>query len=414
MPRVHSPGRLQEALKRAVPEIVRRSARRRDFGTAGGVMTNAELADMPAKNWRLGSWTEGARKISGEVLKERFLTGRYHCPGCVVGCGRVVKITGADSSASGVAGPEYESIAGLGSMCLVDDLEAVIVATDLCNRLGLDTISTGAVISFAMEAYEKGLITKGDTGGMALQWGDARAVLWLVERIGRSEGIGELLGLGVRRASECLGGLAEEFAVHVKGLELPFHDPRALSSLALAYATYHRGACHRGCSHTLERAPIKGLGFEKPLDRFAIERKAEAVARMQDYTGVFNALKLCNFIDTYVEVSDVVEWVNAVTGFDYSEQELLRAGERGFTLKRMYNVRLGMSRKDDRLPQRITSLEFEEGGAQGHLPHIGKMLADYYRIRGWSEEGIPLPSTLTSLGLSHLCKDLPLKHHDDV
>lgn len=400
MPQVADPARLECNLKILLPKIVQSSIRRRELGTAGGVITNAELADMPAKNWSVGRWVEGATKISGEQLKEKFLTRRYYCPGCVIGCGRVVKITRGRFSGSEAAGPEYESIAGFGTMCLVDDLEGVIAATDMCNRLGVDTISGGAAIAFAMEAYEKGLISKADTGGIALKWGDVDAVLWLIERIGYREGIGELLGLGVKRASEALGGSAKEFAIHVKGLELPYHDPRALSSLALAYATYHRGACHRGCSHTLERMPIKGLGFEKPLDRFAIDRKAEAVIKMQDYSGMFNALKLCNFIETIVDVHDVVEWLNIVTGFEYSIEEFLRAGERGFNLKRMYNVRLGVSRKDDCLPPRITTLMFDEGGATGHLPHLGKMLAEYYRMRGWSEEGIPLPSKLESLGLS--------------
>ncbi len=399
---VYDQERLDNSLKKAIPVIKQKTARLRNHGTASGVIPNAELADMPAKNWSVGDWVEGARMISGEALTEQFLVKRYHCPGCVIGCGRTVKITKGAFAGTEAAGPEYESLAGLGSMCLIKDLEAVVEATDLCNRLGLDTISAGSVIAYAMEIFEKGLIGLADTGGVKLDWGNSAAVIWLLQRIANKEGIGELLGTGVKKSAELLGGLASEYAVHVKGLEFPFHDPRALSSLGLSYATYPRGACHRGCTHVLERGSLEELGFDRPLDRFGTERKAEAVIKMQDYTSNFNSLKLCSLILSAMKVGDVIEWLNAVTGFDYTQEEFLLVGERAFNLKRMYNVHCGISRKDDTLPPRITSLVFREGGAIGHAPHLGKMLSEYYHLRGWSEEGIPLPSKLRSLGLPEL------------
>jgi aldehyde:ferredoxin oxidoreductase len=319
----------------------------------------------------------------------------------------VVKLEDGPYAGVDGAGPEYEAVAGLGSMCLVDDLEAVAMATELCNRYGLDVISAGASIAFAMEAYDRGMLTKTDTNGIALEWGNADAVIQMVHAMGRSEGLGQLLGQGVRRAAQTLGGLAHEFAVEVKGMEPAFHDPRALSSLAVAYATYPRGACHRGSSHSLERYSIPELGYNQPLERHASTGKGTMTAITQDYFGLFNSLKLCQFIAGQVAPSDILHWLNLVTGWGMSLEELLRAGERASNLKRMYNVRLGQSRRDDVLPPRLATERLPEGGAKGYLPHTDEMLDEYYRHRGWSQEGIPLASKLRELGLDGEIQDLP-------
>lgn len=402
LPPVAEPERLDALVKQAVPRIVDKTRSFSQYGTSGGLMLAEKMGDLPIKNWRVGAWEKGAERISGQTMAETILTGNYHCSGCVIGCGRVAKqyfppFTGIDGG-----GPEYETLGMLGSAALVDNLEAVAKANELCNRYGIDTISTGSAVAFAMEAYERGIITGQDTGGLKLEWGSGEAMLRLVEMIGRQEGIGALLGQGTRRAAAELGGLAAEFAIHVKGLDLPAHDPRAYSSLAVGYATSNRGACHlQGFSYAFERGlKSPDLGYPEPLDRFAVEGKGVLAAKTQDLMCLFDSLKLCKFIlNGGIDVHDMAEWLNAVTGWDATVGELLRTGERLYNLKRLYNVRCGISRKDDVLPLRILTHPRREGGAGEHLPAFGPMLNEYYRYRGWSEEGIPLPGKLAELGL---------------
>jgi len=398
---------LRASIREIAPRILAKTGRYQQFGTAGGVVGNAALADMPAQNWRLGDWVEGAERISGQMMAETILTGRYFCKHCIVGCGREVRITEGPYAGVDGAGPEYEALAALGSMCLVDDLEAVAMANELCNRYGIDVMSTGACVAFAMEAFERHIITVSDTGGLALEWGDPTALIQMIHAIGRAEGLGRILGEGVKRAADVFGGFAGEFALHVKGLELPYHDPRALSSCAAAYATYPRGACHRGMSHGLERYSIPELGYPEPLDRHATVGKGIATAVAQDYYGLFNSLKLCHFIASSVKPSEIVNWLNLVTGWDMTMEEFLRVGERASNLKRMYNLRLGLSRKDDTLPPRITTEKFDVGGSKDYVPRLGDMLEEYYRHRQWSKDGVPLAETLQRLGLYHEVGDLP-------
>jgi len=388
---------LLESVRRLSPLIRKKRANLSDFGTAGGIVTNAALGDMPAGNWRIGEWMEGAQRLSGERMAETILTGKYHCRGCPIGCGRTVRITSGPHAGVDGAGPEYEALAGLGSLCLVDDLEAVAHANERCNRLGLDVMSTGSAIAFALEAHEQGILQS--PPGIPLEWGRADTVLDLVEEIAARRGLGELLSLGVRGAAAHLGVAEGDLALHVKGLEPAFHDPRALSSLAVAYATHPRGACHRGNSHGLERQALPELGYPQPLDRFETEGKGIAAARMQDYMALFDSLKLCQFIFASVQVADVVGWLNMVTGWQMSGDEFLRAGERMVNLKRMYNVRLGVSRKEDTLPRRFLGMALAGGGTKGFVPDLTPMLDEYYTYRGWDSEGVPTPKRLRELAL---------------
>ncbi len=370
-------------------------------GTAGGIMALEQSGDLPIKNFRQSRWAE-AEKLSGETLAELYLTGRFHCGACPIGCGREIEVPGDShhKSVSG-AGPEYESVGMLGSSCLVDDLEAVCRANDLCNRYGLDTISTGAAVAFAMEAFERGLLTRAGLDGLELRWGDGAAMLEMVRRIGTREGFGAVLGLGVMEAARRLGSEAQEFALHVKGLELPAHDPRAFFSSALSYATSNRGACHlAGFTHGLEDSlTVPELGYPDPLDPFAVEGKGEMVAVMQNLMGLFDSLKVCKFVLGPLTIQDMIHGLFAVTGRKSTLSDLMLTGERIFNLKRMYNMRCGISRKDDTLPGRLLTRPRTGGRAAGRLPHLGRMLHDYYLFRGWDEFGRPRPETLQRLGL---------------
>ena len=234
-------------------------------------------------------------------------------------------------------------------------------------------------------------------------WGDAQGAIALVERLARQEDdLARLLGLGVRAAAAQLGGNAEEFAIQVKGMELPMHDPRAFYSLAPAYATSSRGGCHlQALSHVFSRSvTMPEIGVHEVLDRHAVEGKGALVAPAQDLMCLFDSLKQCKFVlFGGVKLSHMTGWLRAITGWDMRNEEMLTIGERISNLKRMYNVRLGLSRKDDTLPLRILVHRFQEGGAAGKLPPLGRMLADYYQARGWSPEGIPTRAKLAELGL---------------
>jgi len=369
-------------------------------GTAGGIAHLEQSGDLPIKNFRQSRWPQ-AGKLSGEVLAEQYLTGKFHCGACPIGCGREVSIPGGTFGPVSGAGPEYETAASLGSYCLVDDLDAVCRANELCNRYGLDTISTGAAVAFAMEAFENGLIGPEDCQGQSLSWGNAAGMLEMVRLIGEGRGLGALLGQGVKRAAEALGGVSAAFALEVKGLEIPAHDPRAFVSSGLSYATSNRGACHlAGMTHGLEESlAVPELGYDQPLDRFTWEGKGVMVARMQNLMGVFDSLKMCKFVLGTVSLADLSECLRLVSGRNQGPEELLLAGERIYNLKRLYNVGCGVSRQTDRLPERLVSLPRDAGPAAGQLPELERMLQDYYACRGWDEDGRPTRKALQRLDL---------------
>ena len=400
---VFNPEAMKESIRTVASDIMGGTKGFQTNGTANGLVGFEQIGDLPIKNWRQGSWAEPALNISGQRMTETILTRRYFCKSCIIGCGRRVKIDRGLSAGMEIGGPEYETLAALGAMCLIDDLQAVAEANDLCNRLGLDTISTGATIAFAMECYERGLISQKDTDGVELTWGNAEAMLEMVRRMGQREGFGRLLSEGSRRAAEAIGGDAPRYAIHTKGLELPMHDPRAYNSAAVGYATSNRGACHlQALSHAFEgRIGFPEFGYPGPLDRFASEGKGVMVARMQHVMCLLDSLKLCKFtLFGKLSIANMVDWLNWTTGWDTTFDELVTTGERIFNLKRVYNVRLGVDRAADTVPQRILTEERGEGGAAHNLPPLDSMLDEYYRYRGWDENGRPTPQKLAELGLA--------------
>lgn len=355
----------------------------------------------PAKNWSLGIFDEG------NVYAEDYRNSKpMYCRRCPYSCNesRLTK--------DGERHMVWEAWGPMGTNCLIATPQVMQQAYSLCNKYGMDAISIGAVISFAMECFEKGLITKKDTGGIELTWGNDRAMLEMVRKIGEREGFGELLGEGVRKVAERIGGLASEYAMHVKGLELPAHEPRAATSLALAYATGSIGAAHMETvgADNLERwfeeeqtRPSAELGFPVVLNRFDVEGKGIMVANTQNFGCLLDSLTICIFLSLaqWIQPSHCAELLNAATGWDTDLNEVLLTGERIFNLKRMFNVRRGISRKDDNLPMRILTHKLE-GGTRGNLPHLGLMLNEYYAYRGWSEEGIPTKDRLAILSLNEL------------
>ncbi|MCX8118359.1 MAG: aldehyde ferredoxin oxidoreductase family protein [Desulfobacterota bacterium] len=400
---VFQPEEVESLPKQFGPMINKNAENFRKWGTAGSLSLFESMGTLPLQNWRyVGRWEESAEKINGVTLSETVLTGRYFCDACTLGCGRRVRIDRGPYAGVDGAGPEYETLALLGSNCLIDDLEALCYANELCNRYGLDTISTGAVIAFGMEAYEKGVIDEEETDGVELRWGSPSALIDMIRKIAHKEGFGEILGKGVKRASEILGKNSIEFAPHIKGLELPAHDPRGYNAGAVGFATSSRGACHlSGLSHTFERV-LKSpeMGIPEPVDRYEVKGKGIIAAKSQNLMGMMDSLKLCKFIlFGGVTITDIVRWYQLVTGREMSIEEFLKTGERIFNLKRLYNVRLGISRKDDTLPFRHLTFKRIGPGLTPNLPPLGQMLSEYYEYRGWSEEGLPTPQKLKELGL---------------
>lgn len=392
---------LNRHIRNMMRKIKASSAYLRQYGTSGGLMCLEASGDLPVKNFSSGQFPNG-ESLTGERLAATFLSGRFACGACPIGCGRKINMVSEKYGPVTGAGPEYETMASLGSFCLVDDLEAICKGNELCNRYGVDTISVGAAIAFAMEAFEKGIINPESTGGVRLKWGDASAMLEMVRQIGEARQLGAVLGRGVRAAAQFLGGGSEKFAIHVKGLEFPGHDPRAYFSQALSYATSNRGACHlAGFSHGLENSlTIPDLGFHEPFDRFSEAGKAQMVVSMQNLMGIFDSLKTCKFlIYTGITPLDLVRCMALVTGQPVDLDQMMTAGERIFQIKRIINCKLGIGRTDDDLPGRIKT-PLNEGGARSRSPDISKMLKEYYSLRGWMENGMPSSKRLKKLGLA--------------
>lgn len=401
---VFDPEAVKQLPKEYSERIIKNGGNFKNYGTAGALSTFEAMGTLPLQNWKfVGRWEESAEKINGFTMAETILKGRYFCDACVLGCGRRIKLEKGPYAGVEGAGPEYETLALLGSNCLIDDLEALCFANELCNRFGLDTISTGGVIGFAMEAFEKGLIDREDTGGIELRWGSVEALIEMIKMIARKKGFGGLLGKGIKKASEEIGKNSSEFAMHIKGLEMPAHDPRGYNAGGVGFATSSRGACHlAGLSHTFERVlKAPEIGIPEPLDRLQVEGKGILAAKTQNLMGMMDSLKLCKFIlFAGVTISDIVKWYGYVTGKEMAFDDFAKTGERIFNLKRIYNVRLGISRKDDFLPPRFLTFKRIGKGLTPNLPPFGQMLSEYYEYRGWSEDGIPTPEKLEELGLS--------------
>ncbi len=373
-----------------------------EFGTPGLVVPCETIGDLPINNWRMGKWNQGTAKISGMVLNEKYLKKQYFCAGCVVGCGRTVASV-FDPELKETGGPEYETLALMGSNLLIDDMPAMLRLNEQVNRLGLDSIETGAALALAMELFEKGLIGPAELGDLKPVWGDAGAAEELIGLIARREGFGDLLADGLGATAEKVGGLAAEYAMAANNMALPGHDPRAYASLALSYATSSRGPCHlNGFSHIFERAvTFPEIGVDEVRDRFSWQDKADLVVGAQHIMHLWDSLALCKFgIFGGIRLEHISRWLKAVVDWDLSPQDLLTVGERIFTLKRQLNAGWGWSRKNDSLPARVLTRRNPDSGAGDHLPPFNLMLADYYRLRGWSEEGLPRPETMERLGLA--------------
>lgn len=370
-------------------------------GTAGSVDILLMYGDMPIRYYQRGEW-ERASDLSGVLMTERYLNRGTTCYRCPIACGRETRAP--SYGLEKVDGPEYETLAALGTLVTVNDLEGVIYAGHLCNVHGLDTISTGATIGLACEMFERGILTETDTDGLEIRYGDVKTVHRLIEMIARRQGFGDILAEGSAAAAERFG--VPELAVTVNRLEVPMHDPRAFSGMAVTYALSPRGACHmQGDMYGVDlgQCPVPDLDIP-PGDRFeSSEGKGRIAARQQAWRNLYNALTLCQFQNPGVE--RLLAAVNAATGWDLQAEDLMTLGKRLVTLKRLLNLRRGLTGADDRLPDLLLD-PLEEGGTNGTVPDLDLLLAGAYAEYGWDATGSPTPRALKELGLDFVAEDV--------
>ncbi len=362
---------------------------RRGGGTAAAAPIAIEMADLTARNWDLdvSEWgLNEVSKITGPAMQAQFPAKKDTCYACPVACKWTVTAAKINGSEGHMAGPEYESLAGLGAQAQVSDPLAVIQAADLCNRLGIDTISVGATIAWALEAHEKGIFpAKLIDDDLELRWGDAGLVLELVKRIGENRpGLGALLAQGSRRAAQIVGA-GEEFAIQVKGLELPFHHPRALRGLEIAYATIPRGATHNE----------EGVAWDWEESTYETW-VGESIGHM-NLSGANNSMIYCQFLAGALNADYTARLLTAATGIPYTPEDLYRAGERAWYLRRLFNLRLGVGLEADTLPRRI--IEQIEASAAS-LTDFDQMMAEFYRQRELDANGRPSARKLTEVGIA--------------
>lgn len=374
----------------------------RETGTSGSANLFSLQGNMPNKYFAQGTF-DPVDNISGSTMAETMLTGVSGCFRCVVQCGRQVEVNEGPYQLEKTDGPEYETVASLGSLLLVDDLSAVSYMNHLCNAYGLDTISTGVVLGLAYHLYERGVIGTEDSDGIVLRWGDPEPAIQMIEMIARREGLGDLLSQGALAVARHFG--VEEVAAHVQGLEIPMHDPRVSAGVALSYLTSPRGACHnKSDTYWLDVGRIEEDLDIGPMDRFQEEGKAAVVVRHQNWRSVGDALISCFLVN--VPVSGLMEMLRAATGWEVSTESILPVGERIFNLKRALNIRWGWSPRDEKLPPFLLQ-PLEEGGTGGYVPDVERLLSDYYRERNWDREsGKPTAEKLLELDLADVAEEL--------
>jgi aldehyde:ferredoxin oxidoreductase len=398
---------------RKQPGAVSRST----YGTAELVTPLNRDGTLPTLNFRGGSFKR-ADEISGEALNKTILVKRSTCFACSIKCKPDVRAKHPYETDPAYGGPEYETIAAFGSLCGVSDLGVIAYANQVCNAYGVDTISAGVAVAFAMELFERGVISEKDTGGLKLRLGDPEALLRLLHMIVNREGFGDVLAEGVKRAAEIIGRGAEKYAVHVKGREVPMHEPRGKVGVGLAYALSPIGADHLQAPHdpTFERVAehLVALGITRPVNRLSLDyEKVRVVYYGMLWWSLLDCLGICKFTFTphsagVYTPNHLVEIVNAATGWQVSLWTLLKAGERALNLARAFNAREGFTSRDDTLPDRFFE-EMEFGARRGQRidrAEFERAIKLFYEIAGWDEEGRPKPAKLYELGLDYVVREL--------
>jgi len=372
----------------------------RTLGTPENVLVHNSLHCMPTRNYNNAHF-EGAEKVSGESLNERFVAKIIGCSSCAMRCEHVCVVAEGPYKGT-MTRMEYEPLWAMGPYCGIDRLDAIIKGMDLCNYYGMDSISAGVIVGFAMDCYENGIITDKDTDGIEARFGNHEALVQLLEKMGKREGIGDILAEGVKIAGEKIGKGAEKLAQHIKGVEVTGYDLRCLKTAALGFAVSFRGADHN--RHGAYAFDVKGK-----VNRLVVEKgRGKMVKDMEDLYTVIDSLIVCKFSrGTYYKgIEDMARLYTLVTGIEMTPEELQRSGERINNVARIFNIREGLGRKDDTLPWKVMNQPItDEGPAKGAYvsqKELDLLLDDYYEARGWTKEGIPTIEKLKELAMDDL------------
>jgi aldehyde:ferredoxin oxidoreductase len=373
------------------------------FGTVGVTdMVNAK-GGFPTRNWQTGV-SPHVEKINGPAMNEKVLIDKKNCFSCPISCGRVSAVKEGPYKCSG-EGPEYETNGAFGGFCAIEDIEAITYLHNLCDDYSIDPISAASSIAFAMECFEKGLLTASDTDGLELKFGDPDVTIACINKIAKREGFGDTLAEGVKRISEKIGQGSESFAMHVKGLELPLYDPRAAKMCGLGYATAPRGGCHISGyvqGPTFLDIPFLVIPDSKIKDSLVGDpAEVKVLKDMQDAFTMFDSSGACKFMGMILAANEWCDMLANVTGWKFDEEDFRKTGDRIYNVQRLFNVREGMTRADDNLPKRLLEEPLPEGPAKGHVvENLDELLDAYYELRGWDKEtGNPTPEKLQELGL---------------
>lgn len=361
------------------------------YGTDVLINILNELGSLPTRNFQ-DAYFPTADKVGGESLTANVLVRPKGCFSCVISCGRVSRVTNPKYACEG-EGPEYEAVWAMGPDCAIDDLDAVTKSNVLCNQLGMDPISLGSTVACAMDMFQAGLVTPKEAG-LDMSFGNPDALVELTRRTGLREGIGDKLALGSYRFAASYGH--PEYSMTVKKQEMPAYDPRGVQGIGLQYATCNRGACHvKGYTIAVEV-----LGNGAKLDPRVTEEKPFWVKLFQDLTSAIDASGGCIFGTFGMGGDNYAEMLTALTGVKYSTDEYIQAGERIWNLERLFNLRAGLTVKDDVLPERLVNDPIKTGPAKGMVSRVPEMLPEYYALRGWSAEGVPGKERLEQLQLA--------------
>ncbi|MBN1857843.1 aldehyde ferredoxin oxidoreductase family protein, partial [Candidatus Bipolaricaulota bacterium] len=382
------------------------------YGTASLVLLANEIGRFPTRNFQNGEFDE-AESISAEILHDRYWVRDEGCHACPIRCDKIYRIEQGPRSGLEVSSLEYETLNSFGSNVGCADIEAILEANDLCDRLGMDTISAGRAVSFAMELHQHGKLPPSVCRELDLSWGNTETILKLVRMIAARDGFGDLLAEGVRHAAHSLGDGCSQYAMHVKGMEIPAQDGRAQQSMGLAHITSNRGADHLKAFPTIDETGLPDEVARRYGHRYlpemadprATRHKPFLVKDGEDFGAVVDSLGVCKSGGTFVMAEiywpDLTKGLQLATGWDIDEAELREIGERITNQMRAYNALHGISRCDDRLPRRFTEEPSPSRGARGEVAHAEEMLDAYYALRGWDPvNGWPTPETLQRLNLA--------------